>query len=364
MPLHDVSLGTFALKLFFHDAQSRHRPTQYLVHGKIVEPLERPERPAVMKQSLEGCGLEAVTPDDAGLEPIRAVHAGHYLDFLASAYDEFRKLPNAGPEVLPNVHPYGAGSVGLEPRPEPRSKGILGRTGWYIGDLSCAMMAYTFEAALRSADSSVAAARAVAAGAPAAYALCRPPGHHAYADRASGFCFLNNAAIAAEELRRRFERVAILDFDTHHGDGTQAIFYHRDDVFFASTHTDPSSYYPHDFGYADEEGAGAGRGCNLNLPLPPGSGDDAYADAVRRLADAVKAFGAQALVISAGWDAHRDDPLSRLAVTTSAYEVLGGLLAQLALPSVIVQEGGYSLAAVAEAAPAFVTAFRAGHRIA
>ncbi|SHJ49091.1 Acetoin utilization deacetylase AcuC [Aureimonas altamirensis DSM 21988] len=352
------------MKLFFHDAQSRHRPTQYLVHGKIVEPLERPERPAVMRQSLEGCGLVAAAPESAGLEPILAVHAGHYVDFLASAYDEFRSLPNAGPEVLPNVHPYGTASVGLEPRPEPRTKGILGRTGWYIGDLSCAMMADTFDAALHSADSAVAAARAVMTGEPAAYALCRPPGHHAYADRASGFCFLNNAAIAAQELRKRFERVAILDFDTHHGDGTQAIFYHRDDVFFASTHTDPSNYYPHYFGYADERGAGAGRGCNLNLPLAPGSGDDVYADAVERLADAVSAFGAQALVISAGWDAHRDDPLSRLTVTTAVYETLGVLLAGLALPSVIVQEGGYSLAAVAEAAPAFVTAFRAGHRVA
>lgn len=316
-----------------------------------------------MRQSLEACGLELVTPQDAGLEPILKVHAAHYLDFLATAYDEFQKLPNAGPEVLPNVHPYGTASAGLAQRPAPRTQGTLGRTGWYIGDMSCAMMADTFNAALRSADSAIAAARVVAAGEPAAYALCRPPGHHAYADRASGFCFLNNAAIAAEVLRERFDRVAILDFDTHHGDGTQAIFYRRDDVFFASTHTDPGNYYPHYFGYADERGAEAGEGFNLNLPLAQGSGDDVYADAVKRLADAVATFGAQALVISAGWDAHHDDPLSRLAVTTPAYETLGGILAGLALPSVIVQEGGYSLAAVAEAAPAFVTAFSDGHRI-
>ena len=115
-----------------------------------------------------------------------------------------------------------------------------------------------------------------------AYVLARPPGHHAYADRAAGFCYLNNAAIAAEVLRNTFDKVAIVDFDTHHGDGTQAIFYARDDVLYGSVHTDPSAYYPHYFGYADETGTGPGTGANLNLPLAPGSGDDAFVAAPRR----------------------------------------------------------------------------------
>ena len=146
-----------------------------------------------------------------------------------------------------------------------------------------------------------------------AFSLCRPPGHHAYADRCSGFCYLNNAAIAAEVLRRKFQRVAIIDFDTHHGDGTQAIFYDRGDVFYGSVHTDPSAYYPHFAGYADETGAGAGEGANLNLPLPFGADDDAFIAANARLCDATSAFGADVLVLSAGWDAHRDDPLSKLS---------------------------------------------------
>ncbi len=188
--------------------------------------------------------------------------------------------------------------------------------------------------------------------------LCRPPGHHAYIDRASGFCYFNNAAIAAEILRERYSRVAILDFDTHHGDGTQATFYRRDDVFFGSTHTDPSAYYPYFAGYADERGAGDGEGFNLNLPLVPGSGDGEVLAAVERLAEAAAHVGARALVVSAGWDAHRDDPLSKLKVTSEAYGRVGEILASLRLPTMIVQEGGYSLAAVAEAAPNFIEGFR------
>src|SRR5262249_19599310 len=129
-----------------------------------------------------------------------------------------------------------------------------GRAGWYMGDLSCAIMEGTFRAAYASAQTAIAGAQEILSGAAVSYSLCRPPGHHAYPDRCSGFCYLNNAAIAAEVLRHRFRRVAILDFDTHHGDGTQAIFYARNDVFYGSVHTEPSAYYPHFAGYADETG--------------------------------------------------------------------------------------------------------------
>lgn len=345
------------MQLFFSPAQLSHKPTQYGVHGRLVKPLENPERGETLIASLASLGLFAEEPGDAGDGPILSAHADHYVAFLRGAFERFQALPNAGPEVLPNVHPYFAGAGHLGARPKPKTTGILGQTGWYIGDLSCAMTAETFEAAHASAQSAIAAAMAVRDGADAAFALCRPPGHHAYADRASGFCFFNNAAIAAEILRRRFDKVAILDFDTHHGDGTQAIFYLREDVFFGSTHTDPSAYYPHFFGYADERGEGPGEGCNLNLPLSPGSDDAAYIEAVERLAQAADTFGAEAIVISAGWDAHRDDPLSKLDVSTAAYPRLGEVLGGLGRPTVIIQEGGYSLAAVAEAAPAFTEAF-------
>ncbi len=231
-----------------------------------------------------------------------------------------------------------------------------------MGDMSCATMEGTFRAAYASAQTAIAGAEEILSGAPAAFSLCRPPGHHAYADRCSGFCYLNNAAIAAEMLRRRFGRVAILDFDTHHGDGTQAILYARGDVFYGSVHTDPSAYYPHFAGYADETGAGPGEGANLNLPLPFGADDAAFIAANAKLCDAAMAHGAEALILSAGWDAHRDDPLSKLAVSTDAYKRIGDLYGRLRLPTLIAQEGGYSLQAVAAASHAFAHAFRDAHR--
>jgi acetoin utilization deacetylase AcuC-like enzyme len=346
------------MKLFFSETQLDHRPKQFMLHGRIVDPFENPDRVTALLAALEPLGLGRTEPIDFGLAPILAVHADHYLDFLEDAYDRFMELPNHGPEVLPSAHAYRGAGPDLGPRGAPRPTGVIGRAGWYIGDMACAMMEGTFRAAYASAQSAIAGAEAVLAGEQAAFALCRPPGHHAYADRASGFCFLNNAAIAAEILRRSFPKVAIVDFDTHHGDGTQAIFYARADVFYGSVHTDPSAYYPHFAGYADETGFGEGEGANLNLPLAWGADDEAFVDANHRLALAVQAHGAEAVVISAGWDAHKDDPLSRLAVTTGAFPRLGEIWGKLGLPALIVQEGGYSLAAAAEAAPAFLAAFR------
>jgi acetoin utilization deacetylase AcuC-like enzyme len=345
------------MKLFFSDTQLSHRPTQYMVHGRIVEPFENPNRAPALIDALRPVGLRFTEPRDFGRDAILDVHCNHYLEFLEVAYERFMALPNHGPEVLPNVHPYRGAGADLRARQRPRPTGILGRAGWYLGDLSCAIMEGTFQASYASAQSAIGGAEAVLAG-DYAFALCRPPGHHAYADRASGFCYLNNAAIAAQVLRRTFGKIAIVDFDTHHGDGTQAIFYDRGDVFYGSVHTDPSSYYPHFAGYADETGIGEGEGSNMNLPLEPGAGNEPFVDANQRLALAVQAFGAEALVISAGWDAHRDDPLSKLDVTTEAYPRIGEIWGKLALPTLIVQEGGYSLNASGEAALAFIEAFR------
>jgi acetoin utilization deacetylase AcuC-like enzyme len=345
------------MKLIFSDKQLAHQPRQFMVHGRIVDPFENPNRAAALIDALAPLGLARTGPGDFGHKPIMKVHAYHYVTFLQDAYQRFVELEDHGPEVLPNVHPYRGAGADLAPRGRPRPTGIMGRAGWYLGDLSCAVMEHTYDAAYWSAQTAVAGAEVIRAGERAAFALCRPPGHHAYADRASGFCYLNNAAIAAEVLRNSFAKVAIVDFDTHHGDGTQAIFYARNDVFYGSVHTDPQAYYPYYAGYADETGSGAGQGCNLNLPLDQGSDDEAFVAANRRLAEAVTAFGADALIISAGWDAHRDDPLSRLAVTTEAYARIGQIFGKLKLSTLIVQEGGYSLSAVTEAAPVFVSAF-------
>jgi acetoin utilization deacetylase AcuC-like enzyme len=347
------------MKFYFSQTQLDHQPTQYMVHGKLIHAFENANRATTLIASLEAAGLVQEAPPAADPAPILAVHADHYLDFLRVAYADFMALPNHGPEVLPNIHAYRGADAGYAPRGKPRPTGIIGRAGWYVGDLSAVIAEGTYASSIASAEAAIAAANTVSGGEAAAFALCRPPGHHAYVDRASGFCFLNNAAIAAELLRKTWNRVAILDFDTHHGDGTQAIFYARDDVFFGSVHTDPSAYYPHYVGYADERGAGAGEGANVNVPLGYGADDAAFIEANRRIIAAALEQGAEALVLSAGWDAHHLDPLSKLAVTTEAYARIGEIYGRLGLPTVIIQEGGYSLEAVGAASLAFMQAFRA-----
>lgn len=345
------------MRLFFSDTQLEHAPQQFMAAGRIREPFEVPERARRMAAGLGALGLSAQVPDDFGLAPIEQIHADHYVRFLQNAHAQFQKIEGAGPEVLPNVHPYVGARPDLSVRERPRPEGIIAQAGWYAGDMACAIGAGTWAAVYASAQTAIAAARAVVDGAEEAMALCRPPGHHAYQDRSSGFCFLNNAAIAAQVLRGRFKRVAILDFDTHHGDGTQAIFYRRSDVFYGSVHTDPRNYYPFYAGYADETGFGEGDKFNLNLPLAQGSGDEDFIDANQKLIVAALAAEVEAIVISAGWDAHFDDPLSKLAVTSDAYRRLGRIYGEVPLPTVIVQEGGYSLAAIEEVAPRFVSEF-------
>lgn len=350
------------MKLFFSPAQLLHRPQQYFRFGKIGTALENPARMETLAEALAALGLERTEPSDHGRDAILAVHDADYVQFLETIWGQWQQLPDAGPEVLPNIHPYRGAGHDLIRQDRPRNTGPIGLTGYHVGDMSCAMGEGTFAAAYASAQTAISGAKALLAGERRALSLCRPPGHHCYRDRANGFCFLNNAAIAAELLRSRFARVAILDFDTHHGDGTQAIFYARGDVLVASCHTDPVDYYPFFAGFADERGAGAGEGANLNIPLTPGSGNAVYLAAVADLCASVKTFGADALIVSAGWDAHRDDPLSKLSVTSEAFPRIGEMMAALDLPTLVVQEGGYSLAAIAEAAPSFVASFLGRHR--
>ncbi|MFM2422672.1 MAG: hypothetical protein RL291_1202 [Pseudomonadota bacterium] len=350
------------MKLYFSPDQLKHQPQQYFRFGKVGTPVENPNRMETLADALARLGLDRRTPEDKGRAPLLKVHTQDYVAFLEEIFPLWQKLPSAGPEAFPNVHPYRGAGPDFVRHDRPRNTGAIGRIGYHVGDMSCAIGAGTWAAAYASAQTAINGAQAIRSGDRSAFALCRPPGHHCYRDRANGFCFLNNAAIAAEILREVFPRVAILDFDTHHGDGTQAIFYQRGDVLVASCHTDPTDYYPHFAGFADETGAGPGEGANLNIPLLPKSDNAVFIAAVNKLAEAVEQFGADALIVSAGWDAHRDDPLSELHVTTEAYARIGERLGRLGLPTLIVQEGGYSLAAIAEAAPAFVTAFLSSHK--
>ncbi|WP_245259043.1 histone deacetylase family protein [Salinarimonas rosea] len=328
--------------------------------GRICGPNDLPTRTAALVGALRTRGVDPEVPAEAGLEPAASVHDARYLGFLESAYERWACIPGAGPEVLPNAAPYWNGSPERDARPGCRSPSVVAEACYYLGDLAVPIGPDTWQSALASSHSAWAAADAVIAGDKCAYALCRPSGHHARADRASGFCYLNNAAIAAQRLRSRFDRVAVLDVDAHHGDGTQEIFYRRSDVMTVSLHVDPEAYYPFFTGYADERGAGDGLGFNLNLPLKPRAGDVTVLGALDRALEAVARFGARALVVSLGFDMHRDDPLSMLGVKTAAYGEIGRRIADVRMPTVVVQEGGYRVCVIGACLGEFVDGLRAG----
>jgi acetoin utilization deacetylase AcuC-like enzyme len=223
-----------------------------------------------------------------------------------------------------------------------------------MADTSCPISEHTFESSCWSAWTAVAAAESIEAGASFAYALCRPPGHHAFADVAGGFCFFNNSGIAAQRLRKTADRVAILDVDLHHGNGSQQIFWRRGDVFYASIHADPATLYPFFLGHADEIGEGPGEGANLNQPLPRGTGDAVYLEAVDRALDAIARTRGSLVVVSLGFDTYEHDPIGTFALTTAVYHEVGRRTAALGRRLVILQEGGYHRPSLGENARAWL----------
>ena len=321
------------MKAFFDPRQREHDPKHFLLAGVRRQNHERPARVDGLLEGLGALGIEPEAPPDAGLGPIAAVHTPEYLAFLEGIHARWRDIDGADEEVIPNVHPLHRG--------ESYPDSPVGQAGFHMADLACPIGPRTWASARASAQCAVAGARAVLGGERAAYALCRPPGHHASADVAAGSCFLNNVAVAAELATAAGRRVAIVDVDLHHGNGTQAVFYARADVLTVSVHADPASFYPFFQGHAHERGEGAGVGANLNLPLPKGGGDDVFLDALARGLERVGAFGADLLVVALGLDAHEDDPYAGLAVTTDGFERVGARLADAGLPTLLVQEGGY-----------------------
>jgi len=339
------------MKIFHSSRHARHYPRNFLVNGVQKPNPETPERAEALLTAALAAGHEAVEPRaDIGLGPIAAVHTPEYLSFLEGIFERWRRIEGASPEVVPNIHPNG--------RRGGYPHSAVGQAGYHMADTACPISQGTWPAALASAQAAVAATRETMAGAGVAYALCRPPGHHAFADTAGGFCYLNNSAIAAQELRTRHGRAAILDVDLHHGNGTQGIFYGRDDVLTVSLHADPARFYPFFWGHADERGDGRGLGYNYNLPLPRGTGDEGFLQALDRALHRIRAFAPGALVVALGLDAHKDDPLAGLALSTAGFERIGAAIAGLGVPSVLVQEGGYLTGALGANLCAFLHGFQ------
>jgi acetoin utilization deacetylase AcuC-like enzyme len=336
------------MKAFYAEEQKRHDPKAFLSSGAPQPNPEQPERVERLLAGARDAGCTIERPRDHGLGPIAAVHTPEYLEFLEHIYPRWQRIEGASEEVIPNIHPLARDGA------YPAS--AVGQAGYHMADTACPISAETWESVKWSAWSAVEAAEAVMSGEPAAYALCRPPGHHAFADVAGGFCFVNNSAVAAQHLRRSAARVAILDVDLHHGNGTQGIFYARADVLTVSLHADPVRFYPFFWGHADERGQGPGLGYNLNLPLPRKSGDDAFMSALETAFRRIRAFAPEVLVLALGLDAFEGDPFGGLSVSTAGFGRIGKAVAGLGLPTVIVQEGGY----LCDALGANLTSFLGG----
>lgn len=325
-----------------------HSPRAFILRGQIAQNEERPERAERLTAGLAKVGLSTEIASPAAPATRAKVHSPRYLDFLAGAHAAWSALPGTGPEVLANTQPR------MPHASYPT--GIVGRAGWHLGDGASPIGRGTYEAVCRAADTAVAAAEVAATG-QNAYALARPPGHHAAREVAAGHCFLNNAAIAAEVLLAKGARPAILDIDVHHGNGTQAITYARGDILFVSIHTDPAVFYPWFWGYAHEAGIGAGEGANINLPLPMGADDAAWLAAISVALGHIARYGADALVLSLGLDVHASDPLGGMSVTTEGIGRAGALLGAAGLPTAIIQEGGYLAPPLTDNIAAFMSAF-------
>jgi acetoin utilization deacetylase AcuC-like enzyme len=331
--------------LIFHNpVHALHAGRQEMYRGRLVPCHETPERLGFVLDELRRRPVgELREPGAADTALLRRIHTPAYLDFLESAWREWIAIDPAHAEldVLPSVWP------GRGLRYDVAPANFSARVGLYSFDAGTPLTAGTWQAALAGAACAVDAARAVASGSRSAMALTLPPGHHAGADFLGGYCFLNNAALAAQALRDAgVPRVAIVDVDFHHGNGTQSIFYERDDVFTASIHGDPATQYPFYLGYADERGSGAGEGFNLNLPLPPGTGFDTWRDALAQALDAAHRAGAQALVVPLGVDTFEGDPISHFKLRSDDFARMGRHLAAAGLPTVFVLEGGYAVAEV------------------
>jgi acetoin utilization deacetylase AcuC-like enzyme len=329
------------MKTFYNHLHAQHQGKVEMFRGALVPCFEVPARAdhvlAELQRRQLGAVLEPQAFDEAALT---AIHSPRYLNFLATAWDQWVALDaaNADKDILPSVWPTRTFRTDIEP------DNFAAKVGLYSYDAGTPFTSGTWVASRAGAHCALSAAQAVLSSDRAAFALSRPPGHHAGADFFGGYCFLNNAALAAQHLRKAgMKKVAVLDVDYHHGNGTQAIFYDRPDVYFASIHGDPRTEYPFYLGHADETGSGAGLGANLNLPLPRGTDYATWTQALETALTGIARFGADALVVSLGMDTFEGDPISGFKLKTDDYLRIGERLAKAGLPTVFIFEGGYAV---------------------
>jgi acetoin utilization deacetylase AcuC-like enzyme len=345
------------MDVVFSEAHRSHDPVRELVMGREVDVYEKPARAEAVAAALRADGHPFREPTDHGRAPIEAVHDRAFLDHLERAWDEWAALGWRHP-IVPDTIPIAR--LLAEPLAPPA--GVRGRSGYYVFDTATPMVEGTYPAARAAADCALTAADRLFDGVRAAFALCRPPGHHAGTDFAGGYCFLNNAAIAGTHLRARGGggRLAFLDLDFHHGNGTQQIFWDDPATLTVSLHGDPDRQYPYYTGRAAERGGPRAVDVNVNFPLPIGIDGPAYLAAVARGAERVVAFDASWLVVPLGMDTFVDDPLGDFALRTEDYRDIGATVGALGLPTLVAMEGGYAVEALGRNVAAFLRGLEAG----
>ena len=333
------------MQVFYTDVEQSYHPRHSFFYGRFTPYPEVPGRTRSILAAIQGRpGIELVAPPPLdGRNPggaLEGVHSAEYLEALETVCARLKP----GEEFFP-FHMQRLPLLRRSPYPRLR-------VGYYALDDSTPLLAGSYAVAMAVAATAVAGARALLGGAPLAYALPRPPGHHAGRETYCGYCLVNNAAVAAGVLREA-GKVAILDVDYHHGNGTQDIFWRRDDVFYASLHCRPEEAYPYIAGAADEAGAGPGRGCNLNLPLPGGTDWAAYGPALETACEAIARFDPATVVVSLGFDALATDPIGSFRLQPPDFTPLAQRIAQLGRPLLVVQEGGYDVPRLGACALAF-----------
>lgn len=339
------------MKLIHSPLHALHDGGMELHRGELVPCFEMPARVDHILAAVARAGWAVEPPREYDDAVLASVHDAQYLAFLRGAYAEWQAEGRDG-FMLAGAFP----ARGM--RRDRVPSGLHARLGYYSFDAGSPIVAGTWQAARASAHCALTAADLVASGERAAYALCRPPGHHAGHAVFGGYCYLNNAALAAQRLSDAgMGRVAVLDVDYHHGNGTQDIFWTRDDVLFVSIHGDPETEYPFYLGHADERGEGAGAGFNHNFPLPRGTGWEEYAATLETALERIAGYAPQALVVSLGVDIFEGDPISQFRLDAAAFPRLGARLAALGLPTVLVQEGGYAVAEIGDNVVGVLAAF-------
>ena len=335
------------MRIIYTEQHKLHNTDAVEVEGNPFQTEELPVRAEIILEAVQNAQLgPVVAPVDHGLAPVLAVHDPDYVTFLRTAHAESAAFWGEASPVF--TWTFAVRHAARKP------KSVVGLKGYYAFGWGSPILEGTWQAAYWSAQCALTAADGLMAGQSVCYALCRPPGHHAAADLYGGFCYLNNAAIAARHLQRNGERVAILDVDYHHGNGTQLIFYGDPRVLYCSLHVHPDADYPYYWGESDELGQGPGQGTNRNWPLPPGTGDAHYLAVLDEALAVVRAFRPQYLIVSAGFDTVEGDPAGGFGLTCAGLASVGEKIAALNLPTLIVQEGGYLLDTLGRAAVAFL----------